>query len=235
MDEMKTGPTGHYDEKVIAENFDKRATTEAGINKARIMGIFLKKFSNITRQSLCLSVGCGTGAKEQFITSDNLVCFDLASEMLKIATQKGYTCVQGTVFSMPFPSNTFDCVFAIDLSTLHYTEDMVNNTIKEMARVTKSGGTVLTMTSNAFRKKVIQFIRYRNPNYDSYMVKNSVIKKAFRNHGLRITHQVNIWSPKVHSLRANMTLMKLRLDFLGSPFVCSGTKTGGEIYSACGT
>ena len=224
MDKAKTGSTGYYDDKEIAANYEKRVTSKDALERARIMGLLLEQFTGIKPESLCLSVGCGTGAREQFVNCNNLICLDLASEVLKIAAGKVHNCIQGTVFSLPFPSHTFDCVFAIDLSTLHYTEDMASRTIKEMARVTKIGGTVLTMTTNAFSKKVIQFILYRNPNHDTYMAKNSVIRKAFKNNNLHITHHVNIWSPKVHSLRANTVLMKLKLDFLGSPFVCCGTK-----------
>jgi len=132
---MKTGPEGYFDDSKIAEDFDKERTSEAALYQARSLSILLKKFTNMTRESLCLSVGCGSGAKEQFIASDNLICLDIAKEMLKLAAQKGLTCVQGSALNLPFRSNTFDCVFAIDLSTLHYTEDMANTTIKESGRI----------------------------------------------------------------------------------------------------
>ena len=224
MDEMKTGPGGNYDDIAFAESFDEKATRKAALNRAHTMAYFLSKFANITRDSLCLSVGCGTGAKEQFVTCDNLICLDLASEMIRIAAQKGYICVQGTAFSLPFAANTFDSVFAIDLSTLHYSEEMVNSTVAEMARVAKVGGTVCTITASAFSKKFFNLLLHGNTDYDPYMVKNSVIRKAFKSSNLHVTHHCNVISPKAHSIRRNILLTKLKLDFIGGWFICCGTK-----------
>ena len=42
MDKGKTGPTGYYDDKVIAENYDERVTAKDALERARIMGILLK-------------------------------------------------------------------------------------------------------------------------------------------------------------------------------------------------
>ena len=223
MDEMKNSLGGYYDDNAIAESFDQKATREAALVRVRTMVYFLTRFANIKRSSLCLSVGCGTGAKEQFITYGNLVCLDQAKAMLTIAARKGHSCIQGTVFSLPFPANTFDLVFAIDLSTLHYTE-MVNDTVREMARVAKVGGKVGTITANAFSKKFFNFIFHGNPNYDPYMMKNSVVRKAFKYNNLHVTHHCNVCSPKAHSIRANIPLVKLKLDFLGGWFICCGTK-----------
>ena len=224
MAQPKTGPTGYYEDRDVAVSYDRRVTAPDSLSRARAMAQVLRHYTALTRDSLCLSVGCGTGVKEQFVPSHRLVCFDLSREMLKLAADRVSHRVQGTVMQLPFPDDTFDCVFAIDLSTLHYSEQMANDTIREMARVTRPGGTVLTMTTNAFSKKVIHFILHRNFHYDPYLMKNRIIRRAFRASGLKTTRRFNIWSPRVRSLRTNAWLQKVKLDFLGSPFVCCGMK-----------
>jgi len=66
MDETKTGPTGYYDDRIIAENYDKRTTTKDALERARIMGVLLKQFTSITRESLCLRVIIAT-RRERYI------------------------------------------------------------------------------------------------------------------------------------------------------------------------
>ncbi|MFC1897618.1 class I SAM-dependent methyltransferase [Chloroflexota bacterium] len=185
---------------------------------------FLSKWGQISKQSLALSVGSGTGHHEQVVGCERLFCLDISRERLNIAKDKGLICVQGTALQLPFPDDVFDCVFGIDLTTIHYTQDMRTITVNEMVRVSKKGGRIIVISRNELQNKVINLILHQNADYDPYRVKQSDIKKTFMDSQVYIERSINIGYPYIHSKYLDKVLAKLRLDILGHWSIICGVK-----------
>ncbi|MFC1915610.1 class I SAM-dependent methyltransferase [Chloroflexota bacterium] len=235
--------SNQYANREVAKSWESRQlTSRGGYADFQERLHFLSNWGRITKESPTLSIGAGTGTHEQFIDCDGMVCLDITREMLEIAVAKGQTCVQGTAFNLPFEDGKFDCTFAIDLSVFHYprdrlagifnidlsafqdTREMLAGALAEMARVTKKGGRVITMTRNELQNKLVSFILHLNPDFDTYRVRQSSIRRAFRDSGLQIENNINAGYPRIHSQRLDTLLAKLHLDFLGHWFICCGVK-----------
>ena len=85
-----------------------------------------------------LDVGCGTGGNlemlEKFGAAEGV---DVSDEALEFCQSKGLTVHKGLAEEMPFASETFDVVTALDVVE-HLDDDVAG--LKEMHRVLKSGG-----------------------------------------------------------------------------------------------
>lgn len=101
-----------------------------------------------------LDLGCGTGQTLAYIAGTypcKLVGVDINSQMLFKATQRFkmenlyINLVQADVMELPFPSNTFD--IALSESVTVFTT--INKTLKEYARVLKTGGILLAIEMTA--------------------------------------------------------------------------------------
>ncbi len=101
-----------------------------------------------------LEVGCGTGLllerMARFARSAKGV--DLSPGMLEKAKQRGLDAVLGSATSLPFPDASFDvtCAFKV----LAHVPDIAL-AIREMARVTRSGGTLLIEVYNPFSLRAL--------------------------------------------------------------------------------
>lgn len=89
-----------------------------------------------------LEVGCGTGLILGRVAefASQTVGVDLSAGMLKLAADRGLQVVQGSATALPFPSERFDCTYSFKV--LPHVAD-IHTALSEMARVTRSGGTVL--------------------------------------------------------------------------------------------
>lgn len=88
-----------------------------------------------------LDVGCGTGANlemlSQYGTAEGV---DVSEEALEFCREKGLTVQKGLAESLPYLDDTFDVSTALDVIE-HLDDDIAG--LKEMYRVTKSGGYAL--------------------------------------------------------------------------------------------
>lgn len=96
--------------------------------------------------------------------------------------------------------------------------------LREMKRVTRKEGQIVTMTVNALNRRVDGFIRHGNPNFGQFRAKNSDVKKAFIDNDIDIEKCFCIQQPKISSGKLNVILIKMHLDFFGYWFVCCGKK-----------
>ena len=109
------------------------------------------RMPNLSGLSL-LDVGCGTGLAEGLLTAGEryLTGLDLAGDMLQIAKTR---CARASyvradsVVGIPFPDNTFDAAFSFALMH-HLSQDQRRRTMREIARVVKPDGYVLTFEHN---------------------------------------------------------------------------------------
>jgi ubiquinone/menaquinone biosynthesis C-methylase UbiE len=95
---------------------------------------------------MILDAACGTGQAERYF--QNIIGIDLAGRMLRIAKKKtNAQFVNADVLAIPFADDRFDMVFSTGLMH-HLKIEQRQRAISELARVTKSGGYVVTFEHN---------------------------------------------------------------------------------------
>jgi len=97
-----------------------------------------------------LEAGCGSGEGiSVFVNKDRMaVGLDMSKEALnKTASSKTVSAVRGNNFLLPFSDGTFDLVFNSGVIEHYKYPDNIRQ-VKEMARVTKSGGEVIISVPN---------------------------------------------------------------------------------------
>ena len=106
-----------------------------------------------------IDIGCGTGNRSMLIAKvlgvNEFVGFDQSSESLeiaeKVALEEGmndkFTAVNGDLFNLPFPDNSFDVV--VTWGVLHHTNDPFAG-FKEAVRICKHGGHVALFLYNKY-------------------------------------------------------------------------------------
>ena len=130
--------------------------------QATSLDLFAKKayscFSKWISSSdkMILEAGCGTGRFCIKIAEDNpsstVVGLDISKNAIKLAREgarirglKNVKFVQGHIFNMPFPDNTFDVVFSEGV--VEHFHDF-KDAVQEKIRVTKIGGKIITAVPN---------------------------------------------------------------------------------------
>lgn len=112
---------------------------------------FLKKWLDLKGAEKVLDVACGTGALEQLLVRDHpgqpLSGIDISEKMLAVARRKlkaypGVTFFKASVFTMPFPKESFDVV--VCANSFHYFNNPLAALI-EMKRVLKRGGKIVIL------------------------------------------------------------------------------------------
>jgi len=108
------------------------------------------RMPNLSDLSL-LDVGCGTGLAEELLAAGEryLTGLDLAGDMLRIAKSRcaRASYVRADSGGIPFPDNTFDAAFCFALMH-HLAQDQRRRTMREIVRVIKPDGYVLTFEHN---------------------------------------------------------------------------------------
>jgi SAM-dependent methyltransferase len=88
-----------------------------------------------------LDIGCGTGANlemlSQFGSAEGV---DVSDDALEFCRRKGLTVQKGLAETLPYADETFDITTALDVIE-HLDDDIAG--LKEMHRVTKTGGNAL--------------------------------------------------------------------------------------------
>ncbi len=145
-----------------------------------------------------LDMGCGLGrvliplAEEKAL----LTGVDISKEMLKICRsevkkkglEKSVNLVHGGVDKLPFFKNSFDVVIATEL-LFHLPDKVLNETIAEINRVTKSSGKVIitaTNPSSIFLSSVRVSSRQRDDGYYFTGKKIEDLNNKFRDNGFTV-------------------------------------------------
>ena len=100
--------------------------------------------------SWVIEAGCGTGQTLALFRDDHeTVGLDISRAALRIAQKNCKYPVEGSIFSMPFPNDTFDLVY--NSGVIEHFRDPENvAAIKEMARIVKPSGKVVIIVPNTF-------------------------------------------------------------------------------------
>lgn len=101
------------------------------------------------KENVVLDLGCGNGLSTNYIKGKFVVGLDL-SQVQMVRAKKRFrkiNYVVGNASKLPFKSNTFDLVVAINL--LHHITDS-EKVLNEVYRVLKPGGKLLTVDPNLY-------------------------------------------------------------------------------------
>ena len=100
---------------------------------------------NLPTGSLIGDIGCGNG-RHMVVRDDCLFkgC-DFSSALVKLCKERNLNVIEGNILNIPFDDNYFD--HTICIAVLHHlsTEEHRLQSIKELIRVTKSGGKLLIL------------------------------------------------------------------------------------------
>lgn len=119
-----------------------------------------KLFRQLWPQTNCqnsLEVGCGTGAITRGLRdlTCDLVVTDISRALAeKVASELDCSFKQADAMNLPFASGSFDLVFSSEC--IEHTPDP-KRAIREMVRVTRSGGFILFSTPNKLWFPLVKF------------------------------------------------------------------------------
>ena len=123
----------------------------------------IKQYGKITKNTLVLEIGCGTGRFTLPVlkmTQSQIYGLESSGEMLGKAKEKHpqekIIWVRGKAEKLPFVSNAFDCVYMTFV--IHHLEDEIKG-LREIFRVLKSSGRclILTFPHNYLKKDPSRF------------------------------------------------------------------------------
>ncbi len=97
----------------------------------------------ISIDSINADIGCGNGKNILYRKELKFKGIDITSEFVKICNSRKLDVVEGNILNIPFESNYYDNTICI--AVLHHlkTKEERINGIKELLRITKSGGKIM--------------------------------------------------------------------------------------------
>jgi ubiquinone/menaquinone biosynthesis C-methylase UbiE len=134
------------------DRYDEWFQTPVGTLVKRYESALLLDLLQPRPGEMILDVGCGTGVFTRDILSfgPRVVGLEISCPMLMRAGQKagGYLFepIAGNMMSLPFADEVFDKT--VSMTALEFVED-ARGAVREMFRVTQSGGTIVVATLNS--------------------------------------------------------------------------------------
>lgn len=110
----------------------------------KILNFFLEK--HFKKGEKVLHAGCGSGQVD--LDANNylqVVALDISAKALEIyknANPNHFQVVKGTIFGLPFEDASFDGIYNLGVME-HFTEDEIQQILKEFKRVVKDGGKIV--------------------------------------------------------------------------------------------
>jgi len=166
MDEIQT-------QDRVSEFYKKRHTGVGFLWHARVTCDMLAgcKFRDGRTSDKILDVGCGTGFLSQLFPNFDITGVDISDGML---AKNPYKWVKGSVYELPFDSNSFDWV--VSRGMLHHLEDPRKG-MREMSRVLRPGGRFVCYETNwSFLNSIPRYLATFTGRF-SRQHKNFKIKK----------------------------------------------------------
>jgi ubiquinone/menaquinone biosynthesis C-methylase UbiE len=122
-----------------------------------------------------LDVGCGKGRFARVLAErypeSSIVAFDLAEAMLRHVPRGVRRCA-GSMTSLPFDSERFDCAYATE--SLEHAVD-IDAAVAEMCRVVKPGGRIVIIDKN-----IEQWGRLKTPEWEQWFGRRQLEKMLAR-------------------------------------------------------
>jgi 2-polyprenyl-3-methyl-5-hydroxy-6-metoxy-1,4-benzoquinol methylase len=145
------------------------------------------------RDQEILDAGCGVGAFSEPLTRENTVYgVDFSAKSLEFAAARGLRTMTDDLTALHFDSGKFDVVLCIGVIQLieHYLP-----VIKELARVTKPGGTLLVQTlhKDSVQRKLLRLLE-QSKKFDK-MYGMDELKQAFSQSGFEQIEFLKLYHP----------------------------------------
>jgi len=140
-----------------------------------------------------LDAGCGVGAFSEPLVGQNRVYgVDFSEKSLEFAAARGLSTMTGDLTALKFEDGKFDVVLCIGVLQLI---EQYMSVIKELARVTAPGGTLLVQTlhKDSIQRKVLKLFE-RTKKFDK-MYTMAELKKAFLQHGFEHIEFLKMYHP----------------------------------------
>ncbi|NHN32469.1 class I SAM-dependent methyltransferase [Paenibacillus agricola] len=140
-----------------------------------------------------LDAGCGVGAfSEPLVAQNKVYGVDFSEKSLEFAAKRGLITMSEDLTKLPFENGKFDLVLCIGVIQL--IEQYVS-VIKELARVTQPGGTLLiqTLNSGSIQRKLLRLFE-RSNKFDRMYAMNE-LKKVFIENGFEQIEFMKIYHP----------------------------------------
>jgi 2-polyprenyl-3-methyl-5-hydroxy-6-metoxy-1,4-benzoquinol methylase len=140
-----------------------------------------------------LDAGCGVGAFSEPLVKQNTVYgVDFSEKSLEFAAARGLKAMTGDLTALHFEDGRFDVVLCIGVIQLI---EQYKSVIKELARVTKPGGTLLVETLNrdSVQRKVLRLFE-KSKKFDQMYTMNE-LKKVFTEYGFEDIEFLKIYHP----------------------------------------
>lgn len=140
-----------------------------------------------------LDAGCGVGAFSEPLVANNTVYgVDFSEKSLQFAASRGLKAMNEDLTALPFEVGKFDLVLCIGVIQLI---EQYLSVIKELARVTKPGGTLLieTLNKGSIQRKIYSLFE-QSKKFDKMYAMNE-LKKVFTEHGFEHIEFLKIYHP----------------------------------------
>ena len=164
------------------ENFP--STIDPRIYHVRLI---LEYFGDLAGKRV-LDVGCGKGRFARVLLEQNpgasVVAFDLAEAMLR-CVPAGMAACGGSMTSLPFRSETFDCAYATE--SLEHAVD-IQGAVAEMCRVVRAGGRIVIIDKN-----VEQWGRLKTPAWEKWFGRRQLERVLERHCRRASSRPISYW------------------------------------------
>jgi ubiquinone/menaquinone biosynthesis C-methylase UbiE len=140
-----------------------------------------------------LDAGCGVGAFSEPLVAHNTVYgVDFSEKSLEFAAARGLKTVAGDLTALAFEDGKFDVVLCIGVIQLI---DNYEAVIRELARVTRPGGTLLVQTlhSRSVQRKLLRLFE-KDKKFDR-MYTMGMLKDAYLAHGFEQIGFLKMYHP----------------------------------------
>lgn len=140
-----------------------------------------------------LDAGCGVGAfSEPLVASNTVYGVDFSEKSLEYAAARGLKTLNGDLTALPFADGFFDVVVCNGVIQLIEQYEPV---LRELARVTKPGGTMLVETLNrgSIQRKLLKLLE-KEKKFDR-MYAMSELQNVYGKYGFEQIRFLNMYHP----------------------------------------
>ncbi|RKN78254.1 class I SAM-dependent methyltransferase [Paenibacillus ginsengarvi] len=151
------------------------------------------RFLGPCKGKVILDAGCGVGAFSEPLVEHNIVYgVDFSEKSLEFAAARGLKTMPGDLTALTFEDGKFDVVVCNGVIQLI---DQYEDVIKELARVTKRGGTLLveTLNRNSLQRKLLKLFE-KDKKFDRMFEMNE-LQSVFKKYGFEHIEFLHIYHP----------------------------------------
>ncbi|MGI8746427.1 MAG: class I SAM-dependent methyltransferase [Bryobacteraceae bacterium] len=188
----RTAPSVAVPTREIIRHFNQAAADEEHFPSTidpRIyhVQLILQQFGDLTTKRI-LDAGCGKGRFARVLhdryPQAHIHAFDLAEAMLRFVPAGIMPCA-GSLTSMPFAEESFDCAYATE--SMEHAVD-IETAVAELCRVVKPGGRIVIIDKNAEH-----WGRLKTPEWEKWFDRKQ-LEQLLRRHCRQVSSQsISYW------------------------------------------